>query len=254
MYKKNQFIPKTIYYCWFGGGKKDKLFDKCLSSWKKFLPEYKIVEINENNFDIHKNNYVEEAYKMKKWAFVSDYARLWCIYKNGGIYLDTDVELIRELDLTNIRTFFCLQNKKTIATGLGFGSEPNNGLIKKMMDDYENIGFIKKKNELDLTSCPTRNTKSVEYFFSENGVIDIKSKGDIIIYPPEYFCPIDFETKQMKITENTIAIHWFSGTWLSADKKIKLLIKKVLIKVFGYDTFNKIKSIGKKYSNQQDRI
>ena len=238
MIKKNQFIPKTIYYCWFGGGKKDKLFDKCLSSWKKFLPEYKIIEINESNFDIHKNKYVKEAYEKKKWAFVSDYARLWSIYKNGGIYLDTDVEL---------KTFFCLQDEKLIATGLGFGSEPNNILIKKMMDDYENIRFIKKRNELDLTSCPVRNTKSVEYFFSENGVIEIKSKGDITIYPPEYFCPIDFETKQIKITENTIAIHWFSGTWLSADKKIKLLIKKIFIKLFGYNIFNKIKNIKKKY-------
>ena len=247
MIKKNQFIPKTIYYCWFGGGKKDKLFDNCLSSWKKFLPEYKIIEINESNFDIHKNKYVKEAYEKKKWAFVSDYARLWSIYKNGGIYLDTDVELIRELDLTNVKTFFCLQDEKLIATGLGFGSEPNNILIKKMMDDYENIRFIKKRNELDLTSCPVRNTKSVEYFFSENGVIEIKSKGDITIYPPEYFCPIDFETKQIKITENTIAIHWFSGTWLSADKKIKLLIKKIFIKLFGYNIFNKIKNIKKKY-------
>ena len=247
MIKKNQFIPKTIYYCWFGGGKKDKLFDNCLSSWKKFLPEYKIIQINESNFDIHKNKYVKEAYEKKKWAFVSDYARLWSIYKNGGIYLDTDVELIRELDLTNVKTFFCLQDEKLIATGLGFGSEPNNILIKKMMDDYENIRFIKKRNELDLTSCPVRNTKSVEYFFSENGVIEIKSKGDITIYPPEYFCPIDFETKQIKITENTIAIHWFSGTWLSADKKIKLLIKKIFIKLFGYNIFNKIKNIKKKY-------
>ena len=247
MIKKNQFIPKTIYYCWFGGGKKDKLFDKCLSGWKKFLPEYKIIEINESNFNIHKNKYVKEAYEKKKWAFVSDYARLWSIYKNGGIYLDTDVELIRELDLTNVKTFFCLQDEKLIATGLGFGSEPNNILIKKMMDDYENIRFIKKRNEVDLTSCPVRNTKSVEYFFSENGVIEIKSKGDITIYPPEYFCPIDFETKQIKITENTIAIHWFSGTWLSADKKIKLLIKKIFIKLFGYSIFNKIKNIKMKY-------
>lgn len=247
MIEKKQFIPKTIYYCWFGGGKKDKLFDKCLSSWKKFLPGYKIIEINESNFDIHINKYVEEAYEKKKWAFVSDYARLWCIYKYGGIYLDTDVELIRELDLTNVKTFFCLQDEKLIATGLGFGSEPNNILIKKMMDDYENIRFIKKRNEVDLTSCPVRNTKSVEYFFSENGVIEIKSKGDITIYPPEYFCPIDFETKQIKITENTIAIHWFSGTWLSADKKIKLLIKKIFIKLFGYNIFNKIKNIKKKY-------
>ena len=236
-------IPKTIYYCWFGKNKKNKIFEKCKQSWRKYLPEYNIIEINEENFNIHVNKYVEDAYKKKKWAFVSDYARLWYIYKHGGIYFDTDVELIKSFNFSDIKTFFCLQDKNYINTGLGFGSMPNSKIIKKMIDDYEGISFIKSDGTLDLESCPVRNTRSVIGYFTKNNVYKLQSTDDIIIFSSEYFCPIDFETKKMTVTENTIAIHWFDGTWLPVGEKVKIFLKKNIIKLFGYDFFKKIKNI-----------
>lgn len=240
---EKQFIPKTIYYCWFGKNKKNRLFEKCKQSWEKYLPDYKIIEINEDNFNIHMNKYVEGAYKKKKWAFVSDYARLWCIHKHGGIYFDTDVELIKPFDPSNIKTFFCLQDENYINTGLGFGSRSNNKIIKKMLDDYEGIKFIKSDGTLNLESCPVRNTRSVAEYFTKNDIYKLQSINDIIIFPSEYFCPIDFETKKMTVTKKTIAIHWFDGTWLSVSEKVKIFLEKNIIKIFGYNFFRKLKHV-----------
>lgn len=138
--------------------KKSELILKCIESWKKQCPNYEIVEWNEENYDIHKNKYMEEAYENKKWAFVSDYARLDIIYNNGGIYLDTDVELIKNLDkiIDGKKAFFCVENEY-INTGLGFGAEKGNKILEKLIESYNNITFIKDDGTLDVLSCPVRN-------------------------------------------------------------------------------------------------
>ena len=117
-------IPKKIHYCWFGGNPLPELAIKCLESWKKYCPDYEIIEWNETNFNLDSCEYVREAYQAKKWAFVSDYARLKVVYDNGGIYLDTDVELIKSLDrLLKNKSFFGTETTGVVATGLGFGAE-----------------------------------------------------------------------------------------------------------------------------------
>ena len=146
-------IEKKINYCWFGGNPKSEIIQKCIESWKKYCPDYEIIEWNESNFDINICEYTKEAYKNKKWAFVSDFARLWIIYNNGGIYLDTDVELFSPLDeLLKYDAWFASEDIRSVNTGMGFGAERNNVLLKNMLDDYYNRIF-------DMTPCTILNTQ-----------------------------------------------------------------------------------------------
>ena len=136
-------IPKVIYYCWFGKGNMPSLAEKCIKSWRKYCPDYKIVCLNEENFDISQNRYAKEAYDAKKWAFVSDYARLKVLFDEGGIYLDTDVELLKPLDkLISDGGFMGFDDNGVVSTGLGFGCEKGNQLVGALLKDYDDISFI----------------------------------------------------------------------------------------------------------------
>lgn len=239
----NNKIPKKIHYCWFGKGKKSKLIERCIKSWKKYCPDYEIIEWNETNFDINKNTYLKEAYEVKKWAFVTDYARLLIVYNNGGIYLDTDVELIKPLDdLLEYNAFFSIEGDKYIATGLGFGAVPKNELVKKMLDDYSNLRFIKSNGELDLTPCPIRNTKSIEFYYNM-----MKDKTKIFIFQnnaflsSDYFCPYNSTTGQMNKTANTLGIHWYSASWRKNGVNFKRFLLRPIKRMIGIEKFNKIK-------------
>lgn len=215
-------IPKIIHYCWFGNNPKPALFERCLKSWKKYCPDYEIKEWNEKTFDISCNTYVKEAYKAKKWAFVTDYARLWIVFNYGGIYLDTDVELVCSMDdLLDNHAFLGFEDENKIATGLGFGAEKGNTIIGTMLHDYENIHFIKADGTYDLMTCPIRNTKAIAHLLPNiilNGAI-CEIEG-ATIYPTEYFCPLSPDGATMNKTKNTHSIHWYSATWLSDDEKI----------------------------------
>ena len=215
-------IPKIIHYCWFGGNPLPDLAKKCIDSWKKMCPDYEIKEWNENTININgMNAYVREAYKNKKWAFVTDYIRLYIIYNYGGIYLDTDVELLKNLDvLLDHDSFFGIENNNVVNTGLGFGAAKGNKLVKMLMDDYENVHFILKNGNLDLEPCPIRNTKTLSGIFNKfDDYKKINSYKNNYFYPKEYFCPMDNVTKEINITDNTFSIHYYSGTWL--DEKAK---------------------------------
>lgn len=153
-------IPRVIHYCWFGGGPKPRVFEKCLESWKKYMPGFEIIEWNEGNTNLNSCRFVQQAYKEKKWAFVSDVVRLQVVYEMGGIYMDTDVELFRSLEeYLKYDAVFFFQNHSQIATGLGFGAVKGNQLLKKMIDDYNETDFsLKKINQL---ACPVKNTKVI---------------------------------------------------------------------------------------------
>ena len=213
-------IPKVIHYCWFGGNPLPELAQKCIASWKKYCPNYEIKEWNENNFDLSVCDYVKEAYDAKKWAFVSDYARLDIIYHNGGIYLDTDVELLKPLDeFLGVSAFFGAESTGFVATGLGFGAEKKNKVVKHMLDEYTNIHFKKLDSTFDTTPCPRRNTKPLEeegYRFSEKEIWKAK---DVVVFPPKYFCPIDYRTGRIMITDRTYSIHHYSALWLSDEER-----------------------------------
>ena len=228
-------IPKVINYCWFGGNPKPKEIIDCINSWKKICPDYEIIEWNESNFDISINSYVKEAYDNKKWAFVSDYARLWIIYKYGGIYLDTDVKLIKNIDdILEYELFLCSEDNEHIATGLGFGAKPNNKYVKKMLDDYNNVHFI-YDGKMDLTPCPVRNTESLKLFLNNIKDKSLKQIVDNCVYfPKEFFNPKNPITGDFDITENTYGIHLYLGTWVKPSKKILFKIKQFIKKHIFY--------------------
>lgn len=240
-------IPKKIHYIWFGNGEKNKTFYKCLKSWKKFLPDYEIIEWNESNFNIDEtNDYVKEAYSMKKYAFVSDYARLKILYENGGIYFDTDVEVLKKIDKEILEQgYFAKERDNLINTGLGFCVPKNNKLVKIMMDDYENIKFIKEDGTLDLMACPSRNSDALA---KEGYIIDknIEDIGGIKVYDKEFFCGFDVNTQHYIITEKTFTVHHYDASWLSKDKKIIKKTKRIISKIIGEKNYRRIGNLRKK--------
>ncbi len=217
-------IPKVIHYCWFGRNPLPELAVKCIESWKKYLPDYEIKEWNEDNFDVNIIPYTAEAYRAKKYAFVSDYARFWVLYKYGGLYFDTDVEVIKNMDDIIAKGAFmgCEIAPKTktnelvpyIAPGLGLGVEPENKVYKEIIETYH------KKHLFDLKGRITATVVTIvtDILVDKQMNIDLrkisKIKG-ITIYPDDYFCPITAYTGEMKITENTRSIHHYTATWVN---------------------------------------
>lgn len=214
-------IPKVIHYCWFGKKEKPFVVKKCIESWKKYCPDYQIIEWNEDNYDINSNLYCKQAYEAKKWAFAADYARLWIIYTYGGIYLDTDVEMVKSWDpLLKHECFFGRQPGFQVNTGVGFGAVKGHALVKRMLDDYSDISFMKENGEMDLWTCPHRNS---QWLFN-NGLRKDDSYQEIAgaaIYPIEYFSPKDAWSRKTKKTSNTYSIHHCDGTWNPKETRIE---------------------------------
>ena len=221
-------IPKVIYYCWFGRGKMPALAKKCIESWKKYCPDYKIVCVNEDNFDINRNQYAREAYDAGKWAFVSDYARLKVLYDEGGIYFDTDVELLKPLDkLIEENGYMGFDDNGVISTGLGFACEKGNELVGAMLADYDDISFVLPDGSLDLTPCPDRNTKALIRLG-----MDVSNKDQVFMgirmLPEDYLCPMKYYTGKKIITKNTYSIHHFCASWISSTAKRTLFVKRLV--------------------------
>lgn len=221
-------IPKVIHYCWFGKGNMPALSEKCIESWKKYCPEYEIICWNEDNFDINQNRYAREAYEAGKWAFVSDYVRLKVLYEQGGIYLDTDVELIRPLDgLIQEMGYMGFDDKGIVSTGLGFACEKGNQLIGALLKDYDHIPFVLPDGTYDMTPCPDRNTKTMKKLGMDVSAQD-QVFMEIRLLPEEYLCPMKYDTGKKKITKNTYSIHHFSASWISPTAKRTLLVKRLI--------------------------
>ena len=221
-------IPHVIYYCWFGRGKQPALVEKCIASWKKYCPDYEIVCISEENFDIAGNRYAAQAYEAGKWAFVSDYARLKVLYDNGGIYLDTDVELIRPLDsLIETGGYMGFDDNGVVSTGLGFACEPGNPLVGALLRDYDDIPFLLPDGTPDLTPCPDRNTKTMVALGLDPRKQDQVFMG-IRLLPEDYLCPIKYYTGKKVITKNTHSIHHFCASWTSPTAKRTLFLKRLV--------------------------
>lgn len=230
-------IPKKIHYCWFGRGEKPKLAKKCIASWKKYLPDYEIIEWNEDNFDIDTNAYTRMCYDQKKYAFLTDYVRLIVVQKYGGIYFDTDVEVVRNFDdLLDNSAFFGFETNEYVNTGLGFGAEKENEIVGQMIREYDCL--LDGKN--GMIGCPTLNTEALLKF----GLIQNGEKQNIdksVIYPSEYFNPRDSATGELKRTENTYSIHWYSMSWLPRRLRIRSKITIVFHRFFGVNCFSVFK-------------
>lgn len=220
-------IPKIIHYCWFGGSDVPASVKACIATWKKFCPDYEIRLWDESNFDVNSHPFVKKAYECKAWAFVTDYVRLCIIYENGGVYLDTDVELLKNLDdlLQNKCYFGLQQGKKLCATGLGFGAEKGASILYKLMASYDKIEFD-PENKASL-ACPILNTQVL----MDNGYIfkdDIFKNDEFTVYPPCYFDPYSTQNKSNILNEHTYSIHHYNASWCSwlqrMKRKIVLLI------------------------------
>ena len=235
-------IPKIIHYCWFGGNPLPESAIKCIESWKKFFPDYEIKEWNESNFDINAIKYTSEAYKAKKFAFVSDYARFWILYKYGGLYFDTDVEVIKNMDDIIAKGPFMGCEKGASDTsvasvapglglgvnpGLGLGVNPGLGLYKEMLDLYATLSFFNNNGSYNQKTI-VQYTTEVLCGHGLKATNDIQQCTGVWIYPVDYFCPLDYATGVLNITDNSRTIHWYSATWISKSQKIYKRIENVI--------------------------
>jgi glycosyltransferase involved in cell wall biosynthesis len=220
--KNDNMIPKKIHYCWFGGKPLTDFAKKCIESWKKYCPDYEIVEWNESNIDINKSEFMKEAYENKKWAFVSDYARYKIIHDNGGIYLDVDVEIIKNFDdLLEYNAFMGFEGSEYINTGLGFGAVKNNDDIKAIINIYNNIDFKLHVNNPSKISTPILISNYLkEKGFKKNG--EFQKVNSITLLPEDYLCPKNPITRLTNITDNTFSIHHYDASWV--DEKERKII------------------------------
>ncbi len=213
-------IPRIIHYCWFGEKELPEKVQRCISSWKKYCPDYKICRWDESNYNYEKNKFMYEAYENKKWAYVSDYARFDILYQNGGIFLDTDVELIKNLDdLLEEKCFMGFENHY-VAPGLIIGAQTGVLELKEIMELYESIAFISENGTLNLKTSP----KYITQYLEKRG-LDKSGKqqtvGNITIYPQDYFCPKNMLTGKCHVTQNTYSIHHYDGSWMGEKEKLE---------------------------------
>lgn len=238
-------IEKTIHYCWFGGNKKNKLIKKCINSWKRYMPEYEIKEWNEENFDVNCNKYVKQAYECKKYAFVTDYARLKIIYENGGIYFDTDVEVLKNFSkLLQEKGYLGFENAKNVNTGIGFAAHKHNNILKKLMETYDDIQFVDENGEMDMTPCTIRNMEVLEILglrYSD----EIQEFGDFFVYPPKYFCGFDLDNSCYQIQEETMTVHHFNASWETGYTRFVSIIKRKVMTMLGKENAEKIRKLKK---------
>lgn len=231
-------IPKIIHYCWFGNNEKPEIILKCMETWKKFLPGWEIIEWNEQNYDVNKIRFTKEAYQEKKWAFVSDYCRFDVLYEHGGVYFDTDVELLKEIPLEcfDFSIFTGVESSKYVSPGLIMGATKEHPFIKEIMDEYQSMslfqdGKIKLKTVNEITT-----ELLVNKGYVMNGIYQ-EIEG-IAIYPAEVFCGYDLDIREPMITENTVALHHYTGSWKKKTLNDKLLVH--LKRMIGVNNYRKL--------------
>lgn len=244
MIEKEIMIPKVIHYCWFGRTALPQSAIKCLESWRQFLPNYEIKEWNEDNFDVYATTYTEEAYRLKKYAFVSDYARFWILYHYGGLYFDVDVELLKPIDdIVALGPFMGLEkmegSKKegvvAVAAGLGLGTYQGHELYKEILDCYDNNHYISWRGK--MTGTVVDIITGILLRKGEINTSKISYCGGVYVYPDDYFDPMNYYTGETDITPNTRSIHHYAATWRSNKKEIFLKkhwqrFKNVLLRLF----------------------
>ena len=236
-------IPKIIHYCWFGGNEKPSKIKKCIESWKKFMPEFDIIEWNESNFDINALQYTKQAYEMKKYAFVSDVARLKALSMYGGIYFDTDVEVFKNFTpLLDERCILGFEEEEYIATSM-MAVEPNNNLINSFLKIYDNIPFLDEKgNIIEGTNVSKLTDLLIEIGLKRENIYQ-KLDDNISIYPKEYFSPYVYPYGIYQITDNSYCVHHFFVSWQSKTVLLKRYLKMVIAKLIGLDNTKKIRNL-----------
>lgn len=253
-------IPKIIHYCWFGKKPKPELAQKCLKSWKKFCPDYEILEWNEDNFDVATApQYVQQAYERGRWAFVSDYVRLKALVEMGGVYMDTDVEVIKPLDpYLEHEAFAGFENESSIQTGL-LACENGFELFQTFLEYYSTAVFVHPDGTVDTTT----NVQILSEICKKHGFVPNGKHQQVqglTIYPKDVFCPVEYDTMKLKKTRRTVTIHWFSGSWHTEEELEAMRLEKLQqqkekmsniryalgTKLFGEEGYEKLKSVLKR--------
>ena len=232
--EKTNLIPRKIHYCWFGLGEKPAKMKKCIETWRKFLPEYEMIEWNEDNFDIANTiTYVQDAYKCKKYAFVSDYVRLYALKQMGGVYMDTDVEVLKSFnDLLDYSSFWGFEDDKYMASCV-IGAQKDDVLVDMFFRHYDNKKFINNDGSLNQMT----NTYVLTDIVRNLGITMNGKKqfinDTIAIFPKTYFSPYDYKNGDNFIGEESYAIHHFSQTWLPWYARYRRVLKVKIMKAFG---------------------
>jgi len=244
-------IPKRIHYCWFGGNPLPKSAEKCIASWRKYCPDYEIVAWDESNFDLGCNAYCVAMAERKKWAFLSDYARLKIVYDQGGVYLDTDVELVKPLDeLVRAGAFMGFECSDLVATGLGFGAQAGHPFLR------ENMAYYEELTEFDtLRACPHITTELLDKYGLARRSTQTQHLADMTVYAADYLCPKNERTGILQKTKNTVSIHhydasWFEESWKQSKRRryrrerLRHILKtpnRLLRKLLGSDRYERLK-------------
>lgn len=227
---------KKIHYIWLGGGEKKDVFYTCYYSWKRFLPDWKIIEWNECNLNLSKYKYAQQAYNMKKYAFASDVFRFDIINNYHGVYFDTDVEIISPIEtfLETYDSVTAFENKYYVNPGLILFSKNKNKFCNDMLTKYKSMYFY--ENENLKTICEYSTEYLLQHGLKQNSTIE--TINGITIFPKEYFCPFDYLKRGEIIPEQTKTIHHYAGSWLSKRVRVRIIIKKIIISLFGERIIN----------------
>ena len=234
-------IPKTIHYCWFGRGAKPKLVLKCIESWHKFLPDYTFVEWNEDNFDLSQNAFVRQAYAHRNFAFVSDYVRAKALYENGGVYFDTDVEVLGSFDAFLHHRFFVGFEEKNFVGTCVMGAEKGCALLHDYMTHYESTPYANPDGSVYTDTNVVLLTRMFEQMgFARDNTF--QEKDGVAVYPREWFSPYDYINSVSYITPDSCAIHHFAQLWLPRSVRMRSTLKRTLAKWIDIEKIRKGKS------------
>ena len=234
-------IPKIIHYCWFGYNIKSKLIQKCIASWKEKLPDWEIIEWNESNYDVTQNAYIEEAYRQKKWAFVVDYARFDILNEHGGVFLDTDVEILKSIpdNFLAYQAFTGFESDQTVNPGLIFAAEAHQPMLQEIIETYRNKQFGERinghmENIVDI----------VTEVLNGRGLIKDNSFqliDGVAVFPKEYFCCFNHEIQNFEIGDETISVHHYAASWSPWYRRAYFRTIKYVAKILGKQRYLKMK-------------
>lgn len=248
-------IPKILHLCWLSGDPYPPKIQKCLDSWKKYLPDYEVMLWDLNRFDLNSSPWVKQAFNAKKYAFAADYIRMYALYNYGGIYLDSDVEILKSFDdFLHLPYFAGAETAGTIEAAI-MGAEKGCDWIKVCLDYYEGRNFIKEDGQMDIRMLPEILTETIQKLkpihnlpsgSSINDLKNIDMQKEVYVLPCEYFSPKIFDSREVVLTPQTYAIHHYQNSWFSHKAFLYYRTRTIFIRIFGYQLIRKIEKMLRK--------